>query len=345
MPNQTGSYVLSTAGSTPSTGIANLAKSSDNSMTFFSVSGTYTTTSIKFEGTVDGTNWFPVGAIQETDLTVVTGTISLSDSTTRCFQISSAGFSNVRLYVVAIATGALDVYALATNIIAVPITVSNTTANATISGNTAIAGTMTVTSADAKALAVGRLGATTPAFQVDASTGTSITGIKVKAAGTGGGVAISSIGETNVALTIDAQGSGTITIAGTSTGAVTITPATTITGALTCSSTLSCTALTATSIAATGTVALTNNMTITDAKNIVLASGTGTKFGTATTQKLAFYGVAPAAQPAANADVTTSASGSVNTVFLNTTFTGGGTAAYSVGGIVLSLKALGLLAT
>jgi hypothetical protein len=83
-------------------------------------------------------------------------------------------------------------------------------------------GTGTITSNSATAFTAGRLGATTPAFQVDASTATSITGVKVKSAASGGGVAVSAVGETNVALTLDANGSGTITIGGTSTGAVRI---------------------------------------------------------------------------------------------------------------------------
>lgn len=78
---------------------------------------------------------------------------------------------------------------------------------------------LTTTSASANALAVGRLGKTTPAFLVDASTATSITGIKVKSAATTGGVAISAIGEaSNGNLTIDAQGTGTLTLNGTASG-------------------------------------------------------------------------------------------------------------------------------
>lgn len=96
-----------------------------------------------------------------------------------------------------------------------------------------IAAPATVTSAWAAALAVGRLWATTPALNVDASTATSITGINIKSAASGNWVAVSALWGTNEALTIDAKWSGTITIAWTSTGAVTITPATTITGALT----------------------------------------------------------------------------------------------------------------
>lgn len=93
--------------------------------------------------------------------------------------------------------------------------------------------TLTGTSANASAIAVGRLGATTPAFQVDASTATSITGIKIKSAASGGGVALSAIGETNVNLAVDASGSGTIVLGGTSTGAITLTRATTLSAALT----------------------------------------------------------------------------------------------------------------
>jgi hypothetical protein len=85
------------------------------------------------------------------------------------------------------------------------------------------------TSSSATALAIGRLGSTTPAFQVDASTGSSITGLKVKAAASGGGVAVSATGETNVALKVDANGAGTLTLNGTATGNVTTPRVTTFT--------------------------------------------------------------------------------------------------------------------
>lgn len=89
-------------------------------------------------------------------------------------------------------------------------------------------GATSVTSAASTALAVGRLGATTPALLVDASTASSITGVKIKSAGTGSGVAISAIGEaSNGALTIDAQGSGTISLGATSTGNIVLGRATT----------------------------------------------------------------------------------------------------------------------
>lgn len=99
-----------------------------------------------------------------------------------------------------------------------------------------------VTTASATAFAVGRLGSTTPALLVDASTATSITGIKIKSAGTGSGVAISAIGEaSNGALTVDAQGSGTISLGTVSTGNVVLGRAATgvslsVTGAVTANS-------------------------------------------------------------------------------------------------------------
>lgn len=79
-------------------------------------------------------------------------------------------------------------------------------------------GAHTITSASATALTVGLNGATTPALLVDASTATSITGLKIKSAAASGGLALSAVGETNVNTTIDAAGSGTISLNLTGTG-------------------------------------------------------------------------------------------------------------------------------
>lgn len=93
---------------------------------------------------------------------------------------------------------------------------------------------VTVTSSSANALTAGRQGATNPALQVDASTATSATGLKIKSAAAAGGLALSVITSgTNESLTIDAAGSGTITFGGTSTGAIVHTRATTLSAALT----------------------------------------------------------------------------------------------------------------
>lgn len=87
-------------------------------------------------------------------------------------------------------------------------------------GNLSVTGTGVITSASAAAFAVGRLGATTPALNIDASTGTSITGMEVKSAAASGGVDLRAIGETNVTVRFDAKGSGTIRLGATSTGAI-----------------------------------------------------------------------------------------------------------------------------
>lgn len=73
-------------------------------------------------------------------------------------------------------------------------------------------GATTVTSAAASALAVGRLGATTPAFVVDASAGTSIVGAKVTAAAAGSRALITAVGETNAGLQILGSGTGGVLV-------------------------------------------------------------------------------------------------------------------------------------
>jgi hypothetical protein len=105
----------------------------------------------------------------------------------------------------------------------------------TVTGNTTgtpdFSGAVSVTSPSASALAVGRLGATTPAFVVDASTASQAVGLKVTGAAASGVVAAAVAGTgTNCALTIDAKGSGTVTINGTATGIVVLPAGTTIGG-------------------------------------------------------------------------------------------------------------------
>ena len=86
------------------------------------------------------------------------------------------------------------------------------------------AGTVIVTSNSANALAVGLTGSTNPALQVDASTASSATGIKVKSAAAAAGVALSVVSSgTDEKITIDAKGAGAIDIGSTSTGANKIT--------------------------------------------------------------------------------------------------------------------------
>jgi hypothetical protein len=96
------------------------------------------------------------------------------------------------------------------------------------------ADSLLIASSAATALSVGLNGATNPAFNVDASTGSSATGINIASAAATAGVALSVLSSgTNENLIVDAKGSGTITLAGTSTGAITFTRATTMSNALT----------------------------------------------------------------------------------------------------------------
>lgn len=98
-------------------------------------------------------------------------------------------------------------------------------------------GAVTVTSAAADALAVGPNGGTNPALQVDGSTSSAATGVKVTGAAAAAGVALAAISSgTNENMTIDAKGSGTVTINGTATGAIALGAATTGAGAILSSS-------------------------------------------------------------------------------------------------------------
>lgn len=92
--------------------------------------------------------------------------------------------------------------------------------------------TGTFASSSANAWAVGPSGATNPSFNVDASTGSAVTGLNIKSAASAGGLALSIISSgTNENLTLDAKGSGTLTLNGTATGNVTTPRVTTITNA------------------------------------------------------------------------------------------------------------------
>jgi hypothetical protein len=87
-------------------------------------------------------------------------------------------------------------------------------------------------------------------------------------------------------------------------------------------------------------------LTIADAGNIVLATGTGTKIGTATSQKLGFFNAAPVVQQAGTGETTGVSGGSGTNIHANATFTGNvGSAAYTISDVVKALKNLGLLAS
>ena len=145
--------------------------------------------------------------------TVSTGAITLTRATTMSAALTYGG---VTLTNAVTGTGSMVLSAAPT------LTGTLSTANHTI------------TSASANALAVGLAGTTNPAFNVDASTAISVTGLNIKSAAAAGGLALSVISSgTNENLTINAKATGTIGIGTVSTGAVTITPALTLGTALT----------------------------------------------------------------------------------------------------------------
>lgn len=81
-----------------------------------------------------------------------------------------------------------------------------------------------------------------------------------------------------------------------------------------------------------------------DGKNIQTALGTGTKIGTAPTQKLSLWGVTPVVQHSSTGEVSGVSTGSGTTIFANTTIQGGGyPTGYTLSDIVKALKECGIL--
>jgi hypothetical protein len=82
------------------------------------------------------------------------------------------------------------------------------------------------------------------------------------------------------------------------------------------------------------------------AQNIITDTTTGTKIGTATTQKLGFFNATPIAQPSSTGQTAGFTAGTGTSVNDDSTFTGGvGATAYTIGDIVKHLKNLGLIAS
>lgn len=88
-------------------------------------------------------------------------------------------------------------------------------------GKVSVNSLLNVTSTSANALTAGANGIINPAFNVDASTASSATGLNIKSAAAAGGLAVSVLSSgTNENLTINAKGSGTISLGSVSTGNV-----------------------------------------------------------------------------------------------------------------------------
>jgi hypothetical protein len=79
--------------------------------------------------------------------------------------------------------------------------------------------------------------------------------------------------------------------------------------------------------------------------DLIVGTSTGTKIGTAATQKIGFFNATPVVQQNTTGTTTGTTGGSGTALHTNATITGGvGSTAYTVGDIVKALKQLGLLA-
>ena len=88
-----------------------------------------------------------------------------------------------------------------------------------------------------------------------------------------------------------------------------------------------------------GTTRLQGDVTISDTRNIILSTTTGTKIGTATSQKLGFWNTAPIVQPTTAVAAATLVGGGGTTVTDTDTFDG-----YTIAKVVKALRNLGILA-
>lgn len=132
-------------------------------------------------------------------------------------------------------------------------------ATVTVNG-VSLGGLGNITSTSATAFAVAST-STNYGLQVDESTASAITGLKIKAAASGAGVALSALGGTNEAVKLDGKGTGTVGLntVSTTSGLVTLGNSTSlagaaVNGALTATAQIRST--TATALGTSGTVSL-----------------------------------------------------------------------------------------
>lgn len=177
--------------------------------------------------TLTGTLTAAAGTFSSTLTTNVTGS-------TQCLHVNSSGVVSGTGSDCGSGSGAVTGVSNSDGTLTISPTTGAVVASIALGHVNAWTAAQSIASASATALAVGLNGTTNPALQVDASTATSATGLKIKSAAAAAGVALSVITSgTNENLTVDAAGSGTITFGATSTGAITFTRAVTLSAALT----------------------------------------------------------------------------------------------------------------
>jgi hypothetical protein len=101
---------------------------------------------------------------------------------------------------------------------------------------------------------------------------------------------------------------------------------------------------TAITIDAASGITTTGGITLADAKDLAFGTSTGTKIGTATSQKIGFWNKTPVVQPSSTGESAGFTAGAGTTVTHLSTFTGNsGSTAYTISDIVKHLKAIGVL--
>lgn len=121
------------SGDLTTTGSVTLTKDPFHTGVVAAISGTYGTVTFVFEGTIDGTNWFAVGAVRVDTLAVVNGSIAPSDNAEQCWFLQTAGLSGVRARVTAIASGTATFTLHSASYVGVPVQAITTTGQ-TVSG-------------------------------------------------------------------------------------------------------------------------------------------------------------------------------------------------------------------
>jgi hypothetical protein len=167
------------ATSLTTTGSATLTKSPGDNLAQFTASGTYGTVTFVFEGTIDGSNWFPVAANLQSTGAPATGTISPTDDAELCWNILAAGFSGVRLRVTAISSGTFVVTAQSNSIAGLP---TPPTTNISTYGAITATGAMSSTSSIKSSSATGGVGYATGAGGAVEQATSRTTGVTVNAA-------------------------------------------------------------------------------------------------------------------------------------------------------------------
>lgn len=151
-----------TTGSLAVTGSVTLTKKTPETLAIVAISGTYGTVTGVLEGSIDGTNWFALPGIQESDGTIVTGTLSPGDNSTFAWKVPCEGLTGVRFRVTAIASGTVAVALNSAAYVGLPfISQNNTGANTSLGAVTATSVTNNGTDTGAEGASTAAAGTTT----------------------------------------------------------------------------------------------------------------------------------------------------------------------------------------